>query len=874
VKTLARILSVPFALICGSVGSLGLLLYHGTDTGAADRVRRVLQESTRWALDRGFDVPRDLAVTTEEWIAETALRFVLVPLGLVAIAFAIGLIGGGEAIEGDSEPAANGRDDEKSGSSDKRNGRRIRKQAKALKKQGDLAEAGELLWTHELLEEAAQMFVAAGDFIRAAEVRHDQNRFIESAELHLEGENFEAAGSIFGQQEEWGRAAECYLKAELKSLAAEMFEKAGNHRQAATCYRETDFMRHAAANYVKRKAWRSAAECLEIVFREEGARASMDPKRSVEMAKLVRQAGRLFLKAQDAEKALEIFEKGGCELEAAEVASQLGEHEKAAQHFRSGGEVEKAAASLRRAGEPQAAARLLGQHLRDTGDISQAAARLEEAEDFMEAGDLYRSLEQFQHAGVCYERQSGFAQAAEMFQLAGERERAGTAYERAGRFTEAAECFALAGLGKQEAELLEKAGDLLRAGETYYREGLDDEAISVLQKVPEGDEDFSRAAATLGEIFSNREQLTIAITKLQQAIGGNEPSKSNIDIYYKLATIYQKDSKFRDAVDIYEKVLAIDYQHADVEQRLAECRASLPEEEPLASATDSGAHAPAGAKGFLGSSEDDRYRIVGEVGRGGMGIVYKVQDTVLDRVVAFKVLPQALVENDQAIANFMREAQAAAKLNHPNIVTVYDTGERQGRYFIAMEYVEGTTLKEIMRRRGAISPSGILHVLMQISEALAYAHDKKVVHRDIKPANAMWTQDKKVKLMDFGLARVVEDARNHTTVVAGTPYYMSPEQTLGKNVDHRTDIYSLGVSLFEMATGTVPFKEGNIPYHHVHSPPPNIRELRPELPAPLVSIIERCLQKDPANRFQSAKEILTEVRSSIASTSSPGTTGS
>jgi serine/threonine-protein kinase len=257
-----------------------------------------------------------------------------------------------------------------------------------------------------------------------------------------------------------------------------------------------------------------------------------------------------------------------------------------------------------------------------------------------------------------------------------------------------------------------------------------------------------------------------------------------------------------------------------------------------------------------------------------MGIVYKVQDTVLDRVVAFKVLPQALVENDQAIANFMREAQAAAKLNHPNIVTVYDTGERQGRYFIAMEYVEGTTLKEIMRRRGAISPSGILHVLMQISEALAYAHDKKVVHRDIKPANAMWTQDKKVKLMDFGLARVVEDARNHTTVVAGTPYYMSPEQTLGKNVDHRTDIYSLGVSLFEMATGTVPFKEGNIPYHHVHSPPPNIRELRPELPAPLVSIIERCLQKDPANRFQSAKEILTEVRSSIASTSSPGTTGS
>ena len=181
-----------------------------------------------------------------------------------------------------------------------------------------------------------------------------------------------------------------------------------------------------------------------------------------------------------------------------------------------------------------------------------------------------------------------------------------------------------------------------------------------------------------------------------------------------------------------------------------------------------------------------------------------------------------------------------------------------------MEYVEGTTLKEILKRKGPISPSGILHVLVQISEALAYAHEKKVVHRDIKPANAMWTRDKKVKLMDFGLAKIVEEARNHTTVVAGTPYYMSPEQTLGKNVDHRTDIYSLGVTLFEMATGTVPFKEGNIPYHHVHTPPPRIRELRPELPESLSAIVERCLQKDPAERFQSAREILAEARGTLA----------
>lgn len=250
-----------------------------------------------------------------------------------------------------------------------------------------------------------------------------------------------------------------------------------------------------------------------------------------------------------------------------------------------------------------------------------------------------------------------------------------------------------------------------------------------------------------------------------------------------------------------------------------------------------------------------------------MGIVYKAQDTVLDRLVAFKVLPQALTENEQAITNFMREAQAAAKLNHPNIVTVYDTGEQQGHYYIAMEHVEGTTLKEILRRRGPVSPAGILHVLIQISEALAYAHEKKVVHRDVKPANAMWTRDKTVKLMDFGLAKIVEEARNNTTVVAGTPYYMSPEQTLGKNVDHRTDIYSLGVTAFEMATGTVPFKDGNIPYHHVHTPPPRIDELQPDLPPVLSQIVARCLEKDPAARYQSAREIQAEVRSSLSQVS-------
>ena len=231
--------------------------------------------------------------------------------------------------------------------------------------------------------------------------------------------------------------------------------------------------------------------------------------------------------------------------------------------------------------------------------------------------------------------------------------------------------------------------------------------------------------------------------------------------------------------------------------------------------------------------------------------------------MAYKVLPDTLKENPQALKNFLREAKSAAQLNHPNIVTVFDAGEQDGVYYIAMEYVDGSTLKEIVRARGRVSAGGIVHVLAQMCEALAYAHEHKIVHRDVKTANTMWTRDRQAKIMDFGLAKVIEEVRNHTTVVSGTPYYMSPEQTLGKNVDHRTDIYSLGVTLFELATGTLPFREGNLPYHHVHTPPPDPAEANPELSPLLRAIILRCLEKEPAARYDSTREILEELRTSL-----------
>jgi tetratricopeptide (TPR) repeat protein len=867
-RILAGLLGLPLLLL----GSLGLASAYMPGTELLQSGYSLLQSVDQILVDAGFDLPMDASVTIEEWLTGP-LRFIVAPVGVLGVLLAGGLsfssFGGkaGQKSGGSADEGAERSDFENafgsSGPMDRRARKKLIKAAAALRKKGELEEAAEMLWSGKELDKAADYYTEANNLGRVAQIRHDQNRFIESAELYLRSGDHEAAGVIFAQQEEWARAGDCYLEIGSHSLAAEMYEKAEDHRKAAQCYSRVEFHRHAASAFVKVKEWSLAAESLEKVFKEESPKAKNDAKKLHEMQKIARQAGNLFKRARQLDRASAILENGECWDAAAELAIAGQRFGDAAEFYRNARDLVKASDALRQLGENEAAARLMGEHHRDRGELKEAVSALEEAGDFGEAGDIHRQLESYESAGRCYREQGDWAAAAEMYRTGGNRIAAAECYERVGRFAEAAECHALEGISHKEAELLDKAGQFLLSGEVYRREGMDDEAISVLQKVPPENSDFSRASALLGDVFQARGQLSLAIKKLQQSVDGAELDRDNMPVYYTLATILEANQRSGEAVEIYEKIMAFDYHYEDVERRLVEARERAAAEPALVESS-SDPHGGVGSQQSVNSSrQPGRYQLVGELGRGGMGIVYKAKDTVLDRPVAYKVLPDSFKENPQALANFQREAKAAAKLNHPNIVTVFDTGEQDGRYYIAMEFVDGTTLKEIIRRRGVISPAGIMHVMVQLCEALAYAHEQKVVHRDIKPANAMWTRDKKVKIMDFGLAKLVEEVRNHTTVVAGTPYYMSPEQTLGKNIDHRTDIYSLGVTIFEMATGTVPFKEGNIPYHHVHTAAPDVRERRSDLPPALAAIVNRCLAKDPADRFQSTREILAEARGAL-----------
>ncbi len=852
-RSLGRILVVLLAIALLAAGGLALGLAYAPGSAAVEIGRQGLARLASGLIGiPALGLSADLPLRLEEQLGGALARFVPAPLGLVLLVSA--LLPGRRKAKPEAEAGEPRQPEVRALPTDSKTLKKARREAAAQARQGNAAEAAEICFNHGLLDEAAKYFVQAEEPERAAEIYHDQNRFSDSAELYRKAGRFDAAASIFSRQGEHAKAGEAYLEAGNQSVAAEMFELAEDFRRAADCYLASGFPRHAAQAYVKCQLWEKAASCLEDVILEEGTSSAMsDSRREAELRKLVQMAGNLYARAGRSDRAQAVLEKGGCYAEAAELALSGGREARAAELFLEAKDVPRAATVMRSLGDAEGAARILAEYHRDRGDDEEAARLFEEAGEHMAAGDLYRLLEQYGRSGECYEQAGEFAQAAEMYVTGGERLRAAACYERATLWTEAAECYALEGDSEKEAELLDCAGMHLRAGLIHREAGRIDEAIAVLQRVEAEHPDFAAASAQLGEIFRERGMLSLALSKLRQAVGDSEVGRDNVAAHYALAGVYESSEQFAEAVELYQRILAFDYQYEEAAERLEQARQKV----PARAAAD--ASAP-----FANTGGQGRYKITGKLGRGGMGIVYKAEDTVLERIVAFKVLPESLKENPQALKNFLREAKSAAQLNHPNIVTVFDAGEQDGAYYIAMEYVDGNTLKDIVKHKGRISPGGVVHVVAQICEGLAFAHEKRIVHRDIKTANIMWTRDRKTKIMDFGLAKVVEEVRNHTTVVSGTPYYMSPEQTLGRSVDHRTDIYSLGVTIFEMATGTLPFREGNLPYHHVHTPPPDPREFEADMPAFLAEVILRCLSKNPADRFQGARDIVGELKSGLS----------
>ncbi|MFZ2303081.1 MAG: serine/threonine-protein kinase [Gallionella sp.] len=265
-------------------------------------------------------------------------------------------------------------------------------------------------------------------------------------------------------------------------------------------------------------------------------------------------------------------------------------------------------------------------------------------------------------------------------------------------------------------------------------------------------------------------------------------------------------------------------------------------------------------------SQLGRYEVLGELGQGAMGIVYKAKDPLIDRVVAIKTinLGLALEEKEEYEGRFYQEAKAAGRLNHPNIVTIYDVGKSGDVAYIAMEFLQGRELRDIMNDGKLLPVDQVLDIVAQVAQGLAYAHEHEIVHRDVKPSNIMVVRDGHAKITDFGIARMASSAvRTQTGMVLGSPKYMSPEQVMGKAIDQRSDIFSLGVMLYEMLTGQAPFNGENvnaIMYQTLNavSAPPST--LNPAVPEMANFIVAKALAKKLEDRYQNAKDLAVDLR--------------
>ncbi|MBW2495987.1 MAG: protein kinase [Deltaproteobacteria bacterium] len=515
------------------------------------------------------------------------------------------------------------------------------------------------------------------------------------------------------------------------------------------------------------------------------------------------------------------------------------------------GDIGGAARALERDGQSEAAHGLLAELHKEQGQIERAAEQLENAGRLAEAAELRRSISDFARAAALYEGSGEARKAAEMYDKAEAWSEAARAYSNLEDWANAARCYECAGDVERLIDALEAQGALIRAAELASERDDRARAIRLLHKIVPGSPDYDQANALLVSAFEQEGHLDLAARELDRRLEALSEAERPPELELKLAELLTQSGDLARALGVLEGLRERDPTFPNVASRIEGLRKKL--SSPSLNMSTAGFTPPHGATAFVARQ---RYEILEEIGRGGMGLVYRARDRRLGRDVALKRMPDNLREHPTAVSLFLREAQAAARMNHPNIVTLYDADQDNGHFFITMELLDGLPLNQILELRGRFGPRDTARIGRQVCAGLGYAHDQGIVHRDIKTANLFITREKTVKIMDFGLAKIVEAVRDDgASVIAGTPYYMPPEQAAGGRVDGRTDLYALGVTLFELATGELPFSEGNVGEQHRSTPAPDPRDRIKGLPASLVRTLLAMLAKSPDDRPSSAAAV-------------------
>lgn len=397
----------------------------------------------------------------------------------------------------------------------------------------------------------------------------------------------------------------------------------------------------------------------------------------------------------------------------------------------------------------------------------------------------------------------------------------------------------------------ESAETRFRLGRLYYMTQRYDEAIAAFQQTAQDFRTEASSGKMLGRCYIAKEMFDLAFSVLQKVVVDEEVK----ELLYDLAKKLESRQEIAAAKNVYRQLFAADINYKDVKVRFE----ALSNPDSSISSFGGGSSDSYERTSVMQQMSEDakrRYELLEELGRGAMGIVYRAKDKELDEVVALKILPDQLSTNEEAVRRFKIEARNARKLSHPHIVRIHDIGEEAGRRYISMEFVDGSDLKKKIKTEGKLNIESFFKYALAIASALGYAHTLGIVHRDIKPANIMLDVTDKVKITDFGIAKLLDaaDANEGTMMgaVIGTPLYMSPEQVQGIPVDNRADLYAYGIMLYEFLNTRPPFTKGDLAYQHIHEQPKPIEGCPPEIWA----IIKKCLEKDKEERWNNAEEIM------------------
>ncbi len=755
--------------------------------------------------------------------------------------------------------------------------------ARKLERRGDDRGAAEIYVRAGKPRAALRAFKRARAWADAARIAQSLGQLEEAAGLFRRagGDHLNEAARIYRRLGNDGAVRQCYQELAQSHIAAERFAQA-----AVAWFRAGEPMR--------------AARAAELGLDQGSLRPGVEEYRiAVQAAEAARNhtlLARLAEQVPDFERAAAAWAAAGAFDRAAQALIRIGRLAKAAEYLDRAGDTKRAAALLYRlikeriarhepldSPAPDGLASSEGQtlesfaegvlgKLREAGlydeylDLLQELNRVDEAVAWLaangrraEAADVAYQSQRWDLAVPLLEELERWGEASDVYELVGDLQNAARCAEAEGEDERALALYRRSGDRAAAARCMVRLGDVQDALSELVAIGRYDEAWELLRVQPGRVPDIPGVIVELAESLHGRGRLLDAIACLQRAVIGVALTPERIPPTLALAHYLVEVGDLQAAMGQIHRILDLDYSHQPAQELGKKVQRLLAVRSPAETRAFEATRPPSLVAPH---SEHERYEIVTELGRGGMGVVFKAIDRKLERVVAVKVLRTTSRAEAERLE---REAKAAATLNHPSIVTVYDFEEGLGSYLIAMEYVDGQPLDKVLKTDPLRIRANLATILPALAEAVGYAHDQQVIHRDLKPGNILLTAGDTVKIFDFGIAARLDKNDPQAAKICGTPFYMAPEQIRGGVPSPSSDIYSLGATFYHLVTGHPPFTRGNVLEAHLKEQPTDPAADAPWMPPGLSGIILRCLEKNPARRYADAHELYRDLADLLGS---------